>query len=333
MTKVRWGVLSTAGIAQKALLPAFSRADNAEVVAIASGGGIEKAEAVAKRFQIEKTYDSYDRLLDDQTIDAVYIPLPNHLHKNWVIQAAKKGKHILCEKPAALTAEDVEELKSICEESNVIFMEAFMYHFHPQHDRVKAIIAAGEIGEVTFMRAGFTFYLGQKDCNIRMSEQKGGGSIYDIGCYGIHAIRNILGQEPETVLVRATKDPDYDVDTDAIGFMTFSNGVRATFDSSFNLYNRTEYEVFGTKGRITVPRAYRPDKNGGEGLIIVEKDGVTLTEAITADQYREEVEHISQAILMDDRNLKHSIANTINNMRVIDACYQSIESGEVVKIK
>ncbi|MUK87720.1 gfo/Idh/MocA family oxidoreductase [Ornithinibacillus sp. L9] len=332
MEKVRWGVLSTAGIAQKALLPAFDRAENAEVVGIATRSGMGKAEAVAKKFAIEKTYDRYEKLLDDPTIDAVYIPLPNHLHKKWVMEAARRGKHILCEKPAALTAEEVLEMKTVCEENNVIFMEGFMYHFHPQHERVKEIVDAGEIGEVKYMRAGFTFYLGQKDGNIRMSDQKGGGSIYDIGCYAIHSIRNILRQEPTSVFVDAIKDAEYGVDTDAVGYLTFDGGVRATFDSSFGLYNRTEYEVFGTEGSIRVPRAYRPDKNGGEGMILVEKAGVTRTETVTGDQYREQVEHISNAILTGDHKLKHDLNNTIHNMRVIDACFKSIDSGKKVTI-
>ncbi|SES93641.1 Predicted dehydrogenase [Oceanobacillus limi] len=333
MKNVRWGVLSTAGIAQKALLPAFARADHAKVVAIASGSSLEKAQAVAEKFQIEKVYDSYEKLLDDPNIDAVYIPLPNHLHKQWVIEAAKKGKHILCEKPAALTERDVHEMKQVCEENDVRFMEAFMYHFHPQHNRVKEIITTGEIGKIKYMRAGFTFFLGEKDGNIRMSSQKGGGSIYDIGSYAIHSIRNILGQEPTSVYVDAVVDSTYHVETDAVGYLTFENGMRATFDSSFNLYNRTEYEVFGTKGTIKVPRAYRPDKQGGEGVIIVEKSGVTRTESLVADQYREQVEHISNAILSGERQLNHDLENTIGNMRVIDACYQSIQTGEKVTIQ
>lgn len=145
MKKVRWGILSTAGIAQKALLPAFSRAENAVVTAIATGSDLAKANEIAEKFQIEKVYDDYEKLLNDPFIDAVYIPLPNHLHKEWVIEAAKNGKHILCEKPAALTAEETAEMIEVCEAKNVLFMEAFMYYFHPQHARVKEIIASGEI--------------------------------------------------------------------------------------------------------------------------------------------------------------------------------------------
>lgn len=328
MKNVRWGILSTAGIAQKALLPAFGRADNAEVVAIASSR-LAKAEAVAHTFGIEKAYEGYDALLDDPDIDAVYIPLPNHLHKQWVIKAAKKGKHILCEKPATIHAEEFREMEAICREHGVIFMEAFMYYFHPQHDRVKEIIDSGEIGDVTYMQAGFTFYLDEEKRadNIRMSEEKGGGSIYDIGCYTIHSLRNILRAEPESVHIHAVMDPVYQVDTDVEGYLTFPNGVRATFQSSFSLAFRNEYRIFGTAGSITVPRAYRPDNHGGEGLIIIEKSGSTREETINSDQYKNQVEHISEAIL-EGTQVKHSEVNTLNNLRVIDACYESIHNNK-----
>ncbi|MDS9472492.1 Gfo/Idh/MocA family protein [Sporosarcina pasteurii] len=335
MKKVNWGVLSTAGIAQKQLLPAFMRAENAVVTAIATGSDVEKAQEIANKFEIEHVYDSYEKLLDDPTIDAVYIPLPNHLHKQWVIKAAKKGKHILCEKPAAIAREEVLEMKAACEENNVLFMEAFMYYFHPQHARVKEIIDRGEIGEVTFMQAGFSFYMPEerRGNNIRMSQEKGGGSIYDIGSYAIHTIRNILRAEPESVHVHAVMDPDYGIDTDAVGYLNFPNGIRASFDSSFNLAMRHEYKVHGTKGSITVPRAFRPDNYGGEGLIQIEKGDVTTTEIVRGDQYCLQVEHLSQAILDGEKTVHHTFENTLDNMAVIDACYASIASGKSEKIK
>jgi D-xylose 1-dehydrogenase (NADP+, D-xylono-1,5-lactone-forming) len=334
MSKVRWGVLSTAGIAQKEQIPAFLRSSNAVVTAIATGSGIEKALEVAKRFGIEKTYDSYEKLLDDTEIDAVYIPLPNHLHKKWVIEAAKKGKHILCEKPAAISEDEVREMEQACKDNGVLFMEAFMYYFHPQHARVKEIIDSGEIGDVSYMQAGFSFYLdeGRRANSIKMSDETGGGAIYDVGCYAIHSLRNILRAEPETVKVHAVMDPDFYIDTDAVGYLTFPNGVRATFDCSFNLAMRNEYKVFGTKGSISVPRAYRPDNNGGDGLIIVETNGVSRTETINSDQYRNQIEHLSQAILDGENHVTHDFVNTLNNMRVIDACMESIETGNQVKL-
>jgi D-xylose 1-dehydrogenase (NADP+, D-xylono-1,5-lactone-forming) len=329
MKKVRWGILSTASIAQQALIPAFERANNAVVTGIASSSG--KAEEVAAQFNIAKTYSSYEAMLQDPEIDAVYIPLPNHLHKKWTLEAAKHGKHILCEKPASLTAAETKEMVEFCTESNVKFMEAFMYQFHPQHERVREIIKSGEIGEVKFMRASFSFFLAQPEGNVRMDSEKGGGSLYDVGCYGIHSIRSILGTEPVEVHVHANVDSDYQVDISAFGHMKMENGVHAHFDCSFDMVFREEYEVIGTQGQIKVPRAFRPDNYGGEGLVIVQKEGVTREEKIVADIYREEVEHISQVIL-EDGEPAYTGENAIQNMRVIEACYQSIKTGNIIKL-
>ncbi len=324
MSKIRFGILSTANIAQKALIPAIERAENAEVVAIASGSG--KAKEVAEKFHIEKAYESYEELLDDPNVDAVYIPLPNHLHKEWVVKAAEKGKHVLCEKPAALDVKETEELVSICRENNVKFMEAFMYQFHSQHNRVKEIIASGEIGEVQMMEATFSFFMNDRENNIRMDSTKGGGSIYDIGCYCIHSIRNILQTEPEHVYVEADIDPKFNVDEAAYGIFTMKIGVRAMFNCSFNSPMRNEYIVKGTKGFITVPRAYRPDNHGHEGLIIVDKGNEVREEKVVSDQYKMEVEHFSQVIL-NDTEPSYTGEDTIQNMNVIDACYESVKAN------
>jgi D-xylose 1-dehydrogenase (NADP+, D-xylono-1,5-lactone-forming) len=329
MQKVRWGILSTANIAQQSLIPAFGRAQNAVVAGIASSSG--KAQEVAEQFNIAKSYSNYEEMLQDPEIDAVYIPLPNHLHKKWTIEAAKHGKHILCEKPASLTADETQEMVEFCREKNVKFMEAFMYQFHPQHERVREIIKSGEIGDVKFMRASFSFYLAHPEGNVRMDSEKGGGSLYDVGCYAIHSIRNILDAEPVEVDVHANVDSDYQVDTSAFGYMLMENGVHAHFDCSFDMVFRAEYEVIGTKGQIKVPRAFRPDITGGEGLVIVQKEGVTREEKIVADIYREEVEHISQVIL-ENGEPSYSGENAIQNMRVIEACYQSIKTGNIIKL-
>lgn len=334
MKKVRWGVLSTAGIAQKSLLPAFLRAENAQVTAIATSSDLQKAERVAETFGIEKVYASYEALLADEEIDAVYIPLPNHLHKQWVIQSAQAGKHVLCEKPIALTAEDVQEMEKVCQAHDVLLMEAFMYYFHPQHTRVRALLAEGAIGEVTSMTASFSFYLDEsrRASSIKMQKEMGGGSIYDIGCYGIHAIRNVLQMEPETVQTHARVDEATGVDTDAVGYMTFANGVYAIFDCSFNTAMRHQYAIHGTEGSIVLPRAFRPDNHGGEGRIEIHHGNSLTIEMIQGDQYCFEVEQLSAAILEGKKEVPHSLKNTYENMAVIDAAYRSISSGKVEQL-
>src|SRR5690625_4758381 len=162
-----------------------------------------------------------------------------------------------------------------------------MYQYHPQHEYVKKLVDTGEIGEIHYIQGAFTFYMNKEDRgkNIRMNYEKGGGSLYDVGCYPIHAIRNLLGEEPLSVYAISEIDQTHQVDVDAIVHLTFPNGVRATIDSSFNLAMRNEYRIHGTKGSITIPRAFRPDSHGGEGIVIIEKQGTYRIETLYGDQY------------------------------------------------
>lgn len=323
MQKVRWGILSTANIGLTQVIPALIRSSLAEVVAIASESG--RAKQASVDLNIPKAYESYEELLQDPTIDAVYIPLPNHLHKEWVIKAAKSGKHVLCEKPAALTALETLEMVQVCRENNVKWMEAFMYQFHPQHERVREVIASGEIGKVKLMRASFSFYMTERESNIRMKKDMGGGSIYDVGCYCIHAIRNILHTEPIEMTVNAEIDPVSGVDISANGYFKLKNGTHAIFDSSFDMSFRHEYEVIGENGMIRVPRAFRPDVNDGEGLIIVQTDKGERTERIVGDIYLLQAEHLSRCIL-ENHDPSYTSENTLQNMKVIEDCYKLIEN-------
>lgn len=329
MKKVRWGVLGTAKIARTQMIPAILRSENAEIVGIASNS--RRAKETAATFSIPNYFESYEELLHSKLIDAVYIPLPNHLHKKWTMEAAKHGKHVLCEKPASLSAEETVEMADICRKNHVKFMEALMYQFHPQHKRVQEIIRSGEIGEIKFMSASFSFHLDDKDQNIRMKKEMGGGSIYDVGSYCIHAIRNFLQSEPREVEAHAEIDHQTGVDTTAISYLKFENGLHATFNCSINMAFRQEYEIVGTKGRILVPRAFRPDTNGGKGLILVQTQNVDRKEKITADLYKLEIEHFSQAIL-DDFQPSYKAENAVNNMKIIDACYRSIKANQMIKV-
>ncbi|WP_066172694.1 Gfo/Idh/MocA family protein [Bacillus marinisedimentorum] len=323
MQTIRWGVLSTANIALTKLIPAMQQAEHTEVLAISSLSG--KAKDTAQELGIHRAYDRYEELLNDPDIDAVYIPLPNHLHKNWVEEAARHGKHVLCEKPAGLTSSEVQEMAAVCHEHDVIFMEAFMYQFHPQHERVREIIDSGEIGEVKLIKASFSFYLDNPDQNIRMYPAKGGGSLYDVGSYCLHVIRKFGNGRVLDVTARASFDLKYEVDTSAAGVITFETGVLGVFDCSFELNFRHEYEIAGSKGSIKVPRAFRPDVHDGEGIILVEAGGKVREEKVKGDQYRLEVEHFSQTIR--EKGIPfYSAEETLENMKLIDACYHSIKN-------
>ncbi len=329
MKKVRWGVLSTAKIGLTQVIPAIERAENAELAAIASRS--DKVHAIAEEHGMSTAYESYEALLADSEIDAVYIPLPNHLHKEWTMKAAAAGKHVLCEKPAALTVAEAEEMVGFCRSRNVKFAEAFMYQLHPQHSRVKEIMASGEIGDIRLIQSSHSFYMADRDTNIRMDKMMGGGSLYDLGCYSIQLSRHLTDAEPVEVQAFAEMDKTDGVDLTAHGWLRFESGIRALFDCSFDMVPRNEYEVIGTQGSIRVPHAFRPDIVGGVGTIIVKAGDVQRTEEVDGDSYRHEVENFSSAVL-EDREPWISGDSTIRNMRVLDACYESISTGQRVQL-
>lgn len=323
MEKIRWGVLSTANIGRTQVIPAIFRAENAEMSAISSRG--DRVYAAARELGIPKAYESYEALLDDPEIDAVYIPLPNNLHKEWVIKAAEKGKHVLCEKPAALSAQEAKEMIEACEANGVKFMEAFMYQLHPQHARVKEIIASGEIGEVKLIKSSHSFYLNNREGDIRMDKTMGGGSIYDVGSYCVQVIRHLTDSEPVKVQAIAELDEATGIDLTSTVYMKMDNGIKAMFDCSFDMINRNEYEVIGTEGKIKVPFAFRPDVNGGIGKVIIQNNGMTREEKIYGDIYRMEIEQFSRAIL-DGGEPVITTESTLKNMAVLDKCYESIQN-------
>ncbi|WP_209125134.1 Gfo/Idh/MocA family protein [Alkalihalobacillus sp. BA299] len=326
---INWGILGDAGIAKKAVIPAIQRATNATVMAIASQKGAP--QQTADQFHISKAYPSYHQLLTDPDIDAVYIPLPNALHKEWVIEAARNNKHILCEKPAALTSAEVEEMLAICQKQNVQFMEAFMYQFHPQHERVRQVIEEGEIGVVQQMNSRFTYLLNLSEDNIRLNQKLGGGSLYDVGCYCIHASRSILQEEPVSVYCDGRIDTRHNVDLTAHGVMSFPQNVVATFTCSFEQFPVNDYEIIGTKGKIIVPHAFRPDKQSGIGEIKIINETGSRSEKVEGDQYRAQIEHFSKAIL-EQFEPTYNGEQTIWNMRVMDACFQSIAQKSSIEV-
>ncbi len=330
MPTLKWGILSTAKIGRTEVIPAIHRTSNGEVVAIASRNE-QTAKEAAEELHIPRTFDSYEALLDDPEIDAVYIPLPNALHKEWVIKAAEKKKHVLCEKPVAVTNEELEEMITACEKNSVVFMEAFMYQFHPQHQKVKKLIHDGVIGDVAFMRASFSFYLEDRS-NIRLNNDLGGGSMFDVGCYALHAIRNILEQEPVSVYASAHYHPELHVDTTMTGTLNFGNGIVTSFDSSFDCASRESYEVVGSKGSITVTSAFRPDTNEGMiGEIHVKTDEGTEVLEEAGDQYTLMAENFANAVL-NNQALFYDITKIRNQMKVLDAVYESSKTGQVISL-
>ncbi len=328
---IKWGVISTANIGYKEVLPAIVKAENAELMAIGSANASKRQE-MAEALNITKQYDSYEGVLDDSEVQAVYIPLPNHLHKEWVIKAAQAGKHVLVEKPIGLTVQEAEEMAQVCQENGVLLMEAFMYQFHPEHDFVKQLIKNKEIGEVRLMRASFTFNMGPSpQANIRLNRNMGGGSIYDVGCYCLHSIRHILETMPTEVYTQATLHPEHGVDMAAQGVLKLENGATAQFDCGFNATDRETYEVIGTEGTILVKNAYRPDKNpGSEGEVIISRAGKPDEHKFFAgNPYVTQIEHFSDCVA-NGNALRYPPAQSVQTLRILEAAYESIATGQKV---
>jgi predicted dehydrogenase len=249
MEAVRWGVLGVANIFTKKVLPPLLKSDLLRVEAIASRSE-EKARGVAAKFGITKSYGSYDKLLADPDIEAVYIPLPNHLHAEWIRKAADAGKHILCEKPLALNATETAACLEYAAKAGVRLMEAFMYRFQPQWRRIKELVFLGEIGEVMAVHTYYAYDL-KDPKNIRNRLDMGGGGLMDIGCYAVSVPRFIFDREPERVIGQFARDPDFKTDILTSAILDFGHG-RSVFTVATQGFRAQAVDVFGTSGRIHI---------------------------------------------------------------------------------
>ncbi|HEX6291944.1 MAG TPA: Gfo/Idh/MocA family oxidoreductase [Herpetosiphonaceae bacterium] len=315
MTKLRWGVLGAANIARKKVIPAIQASTYGTVVAIASRDRA-RAEQLAQDAKIAQVFDDYTALLNSSEIDAVYIPLPNSEHYRWTIAAAQAGKHILCEKPLALTVQQAEEMVAAAERAGVKLAEAFMYRHHPIVKDILDLLHGGMIGELRIVRGTFSFGI-VADSNIRLSKELGGGALMDVGCYGVNLARLAVGTEPEAVAAVAVYGPS-GVDESFIGVMRFPNGVVAEIDVSLKAAGDTRYELIGSSGRIFVRQGFRPEANE-EGEIQVHQNGeVSRIFTDTVDQYQLMVDEFARAAL-EDRPLRYPPQDAVANMRVIEA--------------
>ncbi len=286
--------MSTASIAKRAMIPGIQESKTGRLQAIASRT-LSAAKEVANEFQIEHAYGAYDELLADPAVDAVYIPLPNHLHKEWVIKAAEAGKHVLCEKPISLNAEEAIEMKEACERAGVLLAEAFMYRYQPRYTDIKAAIKDGVIGEIRGMHGTFTFNGGGNTTNFRANREMGGGGLYDIGVYPISAARMLLDEEPEAATVHAFLSEQHDrVDMMAAGLLEFSNGKALTFDCGMWAQFRNTLEILGTKGRIEIPSAFIGPMN----YTIVRGDQSEEVQAIPSINMRFKPMHLPRTFLV-----------------------------------
>jgi predicted dehydrogenase len=294
--KVRWGVLSTAKIGREKVIPGMQRSERCHVAAIASRD-IAAAKATAAALGIEKAYGSYEELLADPAIEAIYNPLPNHLHVPWSIRALEAGKHVLCEKPVALTAAEAQQLVEASKRTGRIAAEAFMVRHHPQWLKAREIVREGRIGEARAIQTVFAYFLDDPD-NVRNKADIGGGGLYDIGCYAILTARYIFGAEPEKVVGTFDLDPVMKIDRLGSGLAAFPGGRQLSFTIGTQLVPHQRVQIMGTTGRVEVQIPFN---------------------TLQGDSF--------SRVVLGEAQEQWPIEDAVQNMRVIDAFFRSAQSG------
>lgn len=328
---IRWGILSTAKIGVKQVIPAMQRGNLTVVTAIASRD-LEKAEAVAEELGIQKAYGSYEELLADPEVDAVYNPLPNHLHVPWTLKALQAGKHVLCEKPVALDLSEAKALMTAAAQfPELRVMEAFMYRFHPQWLKARALVLEGTVGEVRAIHSHFSYY-NDDPHNIRNQEDMGGGGLMDIGCYCISWPRFILDEEPARVTGIVEIDPVLKVDRLTSGLMDFNSGAQVSFTCSTQMSPYQRVLIHGTAGRIEIEIPANPPA--------WERTRIQLTRSgqPTEEIWLEEANHytlqgdaFARAIL-EGKEAPTPLGDAVSNMEVIESVFKAAKEGRWVKL-
>ncbi len=327
---VRWGILGTSRHAAMSLIPAFDAAHNATVVAVGSRSATSAAR-YAGEYGIPTAYGRYEDLLADSSIDAVYIPLPNHLHRAWAIRAAEAGKHVLCEKPIGLNAAEAGDMVRVFRRAGLKLAEAFQWRHHPQAQRVRALVQEGVIGDLRLIDAGFSFMLNRPG-DIRGIPETGGGSLYDVGCYPVALARYVTGQEPLSVTAQAHWNAA-GIDDLVVATLAFPGDVLAHINCGFVLPLRRYYEVVGTDGSLAVNRAYNP-KDDYPGQVVrrgADREVLETIDVGRVNSYTREVEDFSAAVL-ENRDPLFPAEDAIGNMRVIDAIYEAARTGGAVTV-
>lgn len=325
MKKVRWGILSTAKIGREKVIPAMQQSPLCDIAAIASRD-MESAQTTAAALRIAKPYGSYEALLNDADIDAVYIPLPNDLHVEWAIKAIAAGKHVLCEKPIALSAvQAVALLEASQQYPHIKVMEAFMYRFHPQWAQAKKLVTEGAIGELKTIQSFFSYYNTDPN-NIRNKKHAGGGGLMDIGCYCISISRYIFGKEPKSVFASVQYDSNTRTDNYTSGILNFSNGT-ASFTCSTQLAPYQRVHILGTEARIEIEIPFNAPPDKPARIWLHKKNGAEEIIFEAVDQYTLQGSLFSLAIL-NNTDVPTPLTDAVNNMKVIDAFFKSGEEGK-----
>lgn len=332
--RLRWGVLGVAKIATQKVIPAIQKAANCEVVAIASRDAA-RATAAATSLNIPRAYGAYQALLDDPEIDVVYVPLTNDLHVQWTTRAAESGKHVLCEKPIAVTADEARTLLKVRDRSGVYIQEAFMVRTHPQWQRAKAMVDAGELGDVRAL-SGFFSYLNTDARNVRNVKELGGGGLLDIGCYLVNVSRFIFGGEPIRVAGAVELDPAFGVDRLTSMILDFG-GRHAIGTCSTQLQPYQRIQIVGTKTRLEIEIPFNSPPDRACRLLVdrtgdLSGRGVEVIEMPVVDQFTLQAQELASAIL-EQRPQSPALEDAVANMVCIDAVARSSRSGRWEKIR
>lgn len=329
MAKLNWGILSTANIGVKRVIPAILTGQRGVIAAIASRDAA-KAARVAASFGIGRSYGDYQSLLDDPAIEAIYNPLPNHLHVEWTIKALLAGKHVLCEKPIALNAAEAQAIAAARDRSGQRVIEAFMVRCHPQWQRVRELVRQGRIGTVGAIQAAFLFTMLDPN-NVRNRADIGGGALYDVGCYPIVTARYVFGAEPERAIALIDRDPAFGVDRLSSGLLAFPGGRHLAFSSALQLAGYQRVVILGSEGRIEIGVPFTPQKDHSCRIVIdsgksADGSSATTEDFAPIDQYAIQCD-LAVAAFREEIAQEFPIEDAIANMRVIDALYRSAASG------
>ncbi len=328
MQKVRWGVIGVAKIATEKVIPAMQGGELSEVTAIASRNRA-KADAAAEKLGLPKAYGSYDELLADPDVDAIYNPLPNHLHREWTVAAASRGKHVLCEKPIGMSSAEAEELIAVRDRTGVKMQEAFMVWTHPQWLKAVEICRSGRLGKVGSYSGHFS-YFNDDPTSIRNIAEMGGGALMDIGCYLLTTSRMIFGEEPRRVMGLVQQDPRFSVDVLTSMILDFPSG-QAIGTCSTQMFYHQRVQVFGTEGRLEIEIPFNAP-NDRPCRLWVDKDGdlhgggIENIKIDTCNQYRIQGDEFSRAVL-DDTDVPYPLEMSLQNMRLIEAVFRSADTG------
>lgn len=326
--RVRWGVLGCARIFERRMAPAYAAASSAEIVALASRTQ-DKANACVARHHIARAHGSYEALLLDPDVEAVYIPLPNDLHTLWTLRALEAGKHVLCDKPLALSYADARRMAESARQKGLRLMEGFMYRHHPQHARVAEIVRSGEIGDVVHFRGTFTFPA-DAQAGHRWSPAQGGGALLDVGVYPLNAARFHFEAEPVEVAAVAVMDATHGVDRHTVAVLDFPGGRTATIEGGFDQTFTIRYELVGDEGVVTAERAFQP--GDGPVTLLVRKGDVSHPETVAgANHYVAEIEHFG-ACVRDNAKPLWPGENGVAQARAVEALARSVREGRRVAV-